>query len=42
MLELKASIACERLWELFTNLTFRSGVFGDSTFEWLLGFRVTS
>jgi len=37
MLELKASVACGRLWELFTELTFRSGVFGDPTSELLLG-----
>jgi hypothetical protein len=41
MLELKASVACGRLWELFSELTFRSGVFGDPTSEWLLGFSVT-
>lgn len=41
MLELKASVACGRLWELFTELTFRSGVFGDPTSEWLLGFDVS-
>jgi hypothetical protein len=40
MLELKASVACGRQWELFTELTFRSGVFGDPTSEWLLGFAV--
>ncbi len=40
MLELKSSVACGRLWELFTELTFRSGVFGDPTSEWLLGFSV--
>lgn len=41
MLELKASVACGRLWELFTEITFRSGVFGDPTSELLLGFAVT-
>jgi len=37
MLELKATVTCGRLWELFTEFTFRSGVFGDPTSEWLLG-----
>ncbi len=37
MLEFRAAIECNG-WRLFTDLFIRSGVFGDSTAEWLLGF----
>ncbi len=37
MLALRTGVTCDESWELFTELTFRSGVFGDPTCEWLLG-----
>jgi hypothetical protein len=40
MLELKLDVSCYQAWRIFTEITFRSGVFGGSTCELLLGAEV--
>ncbi len=40
-LDLRASLACGRLWGLSSDFIFRTGAFGGPTAEWMLGFEMT-